>query len=64
MPVPKVSVLERVDCITFVHSYITIVLSILPKSTVATSFIATTSKRLDCVCPTELGKGSLSFLVI
>ena len=42
--------LERVDCITFVRSYITIVLNILPKITVLTSFISTTSKLLDCVC--------------
>ena len=35
--------------IAFVHSYITIVLNILPK-TMLTTFTATTSKRLDCVC--------------
>ena len=54
--------------IAFVHSYITIALNVnLPKITVLTSFIATTGKRLDCVCPaanlTEFGKGSLLFLV-
>ena len=37
--------------IAFVHSYITIVLNILLKITMFTSFIATTSKRLDYVCP-------------
>ena len=37
--------------ITFVHSYITIVLNILLKITMLTSFIATTSKRLDFVSP-------------
>ena len=36
--------------IAFVHSYITIVQNILPKITMLTSFIATTSKRLDYVC--------------
>ena len=49
--------------ISFVHSYITIVLNILLKITILTSFMVTTSKRLDYVCPaqTELGKGSLLF---
>ena len=37
--------------IAFVHSYITIVLNSLLKITMLTSFIATTSKRLDYVCP-------------
>ena len=37
--------------IAFVHSYITIVLNVLLKITMLTSFIATTSKRLDYVCP-------------
>ena len=34
-----------------VRRVITIVLNILPKITMLTSFIATTSKRLDYVCP-------------
>ena len=37
--------------IAFVHSYITIVLNILLKITMLTSFMVTTSKRLDYVCP-------------
>ena len=37
--------------IAFVHLYITIVLNILFKITVLTSFIATTSKHLDYLCP-------------
>ena len=37
--------------IAFVHSCITIVLNVLLKITMLTSFIATTSKRLDYVCP-------------
>ena len=36
--------------IAFVHSYVTIVLNILPKITMLTSFIAATTKRLDYVC--------------
>ena len=50
--------INKQDCIfhflrfiAFVHSYITIVLNILLKITMFTSFIATTSKRLDYVCP-------------
>ena len=37
--------------IAFVHSYITIVLNVLLKITMLTSFMVTTSKRLDYVCP-------------
>ena len=37
--------------IAFVHSYITIVLNVLLNITMLTSFIATTSKRFDYVCP-------------
>ena len=37
--------------IAFIHSYVTIALNILPKITMLASFIATTSKRLDLVCP-------------
>ena len=37
--------------ISFVHSYITIVLNVLLKITMLTSFMVTTSKRLDYVCP-------------
>ena len=37
--------------IAFIHSYVTITLNILPKITMLASFIATTSKRLDLVCP-------------
>ena len=43
------------DCIfhfiAFIHSYVTIALNILPQITMLASFIATTSKRLDLVCP-------------
>ena len=52
------SSINNQDCIfhflrfAFVHSYVTNVLNILPKITMLTSFIATTSKRLDWVCPT------------
>ena len=37
--------------IAFVHSYITIVLNVLLKITMLTSFMVTTSKRLNYVCP-------------
>ena len=37
--------------ISFVHSYITIVLNVLLKITMLTSFMVTTSKRLNYVCP-------------
>ena len=37
--------------IAFIHSNVTIALNILPKITMLASFIATSSKRLDLVCP-------------
>ena len=37
--------------IAFIHSYVIIALNTLPKITMLASFIATTSKRLDLVCP-------------